>query len=59
MSDKLMYILNDDTQNCSFCRLQLLVDTFGHSTIDSKFNKSPQSCPQQIWNVIIKLNGLV
>ena len=23
---------NDDTQNCSICRLQLVVETFGHST---------------------------
>ena len=29
---KLMYIPNDETQNYSFCRLQLVVETFGHST---------------------------
>ena len=32
MADKLMYIPNDDTQSYPFCRLQLVVDTFGHST---------------------------
>ena len=31
-ADKLMFILNDDTQNYLFSRLQLLVETFGHST---------------------------
>ena len=37
----------DDTQNYPFCRLQLVIETFGHSTEltnYSKFNKSPQSC---------------
>ena len=27
-----MYIPNDDTQNYLFCRLQLVVETFGNST---------------------------
>ena len=31
MADKLMYIPNDDTQNSIFCKLQLLVEIFGHS----------------------------
>ena len=47
MADKLMYIANDDTQNCPFCRLQLVVETFGNSTKWTnqwKFNKSPQGC---------------
>ncbi len=30
MTDELMYIPNDDTQNYSFCKLQLVVETFGH-----------------------------
>ena len=41
-----MYISNDDTQNKPFCKLQLLVEKFGHSTYwtnQSKLNKSPQS----------------
>ena len=32
MTNKLMYISNDDSQNYPFCRLQLVVKTFGHST---------------------------
>ena len=32
MADKLMYIPNDDKQNCPFCRIQLVVETFEHST---------------------------
>ena len=32
MADKLMYILNDKTQNYPFCRLKLVVETFGNST---------------------------
>ena len=46
MGDTLMYNLNDDTQNYSFCRLQLVVEMFGHLTSwtnQSKFNNSPQS----------------
>ena len=33
MADKLMCIPNDDTQNYHFCRLQLVDETFEHSTI--------------------------
>ena len=32
MADKMMYIQNDDTQNYSLCRSQLVVETFIHST---------------------------
>ena len=32
MANKLMYTPNDDTQNYPFSRLQLEVETFGHST---------------------------
>ena len=32
MVDNLMYIPNDYTQNSLFCRLQLVVETFEHST---------------------------
>ena len=32
MADKLMYIPNNDKQNYPFCRLQILVEMFGHST---------------------------
>ena len=34
MNGKLMYIPNDDTQNHSFCRLQLVVETFKHPTYE-------------------------
>ena len=47
MANKLKYIPNDDTQNYYLCRLQLVVETFGHWTKwtnQSKFNKSPQGC---------------
>ena len=29
-----MYIPNDDIKNCPFCRLQLVVDTFGPTNKD-------------------------
>ena len=32
MSNKLIYIPNDNTQNYPFCRLQLVVESFKHST---------------------------
>ena len=47
MADKLMYIANDDTQYYPFFRLQLVVETFGYSSLvteQSKFTKSPRSC---------------
>ena len=33
MGDKLMYIPNDDTQNYHFFRLQLVLESFGHSNL--------------------------
>ena len=32
MAKKLMYIPNANTQNCPFYKLQLVIETFGHST---------------------------
>ena len=32
MADKLIFIPNEDTQNYSFCSLQLVVEKLGHST---------------------------
>ena len=32
MADKLMYIPNYNTQNYPLCRLQFVIETFGHST---------------------------
>ena len=49
MADKLMYIPNHDTQNSLFCRLQLLVETFGHSN-------SPMSPPSLAFNPCTKAN---
>ena len=48
MTDTLMYIPNDNTKNYPLCRLQLMVETFGHSTkwtSQLKFNKSKQFRP--------------
>ena len=36
MADKFMYILNDDTQNQTFCRLQEVVETFGQNSTSRK-----------------------
>ena len=33
MAVKLMYIPKDDSQNYSYCRLKLVVETFGYSTL--------------------------
>ena len=46
MVDTLMYIPNDDTQNYTFCKLQLVVEMFERFTCwtnQSKFIRSPQS----------------
>ena len=37
-----MYIPNDDTQNSLFCRVQLLVETFGHWMNQSNSLKDPK-----------------
>ncbi len=37
IADKLMYIPNDYTQYYTFCILQLMVETFGHSTNQKSF----------------------
>ena len=45
MADAFMYILNDDSQNYPFCRLQLVFEMFDHKIKKkkkSKLNKSPQ-----------------
>ena len=38
-----MYIPDYDTQNLQFYRLQLVVETFGHSTYESPFKKKWKS----------------
>ena len=45
MADKLMYIPYDDTQTNPFCRFQLVIETFGHSTHYNnqyKINRGPK-----------------
>ena len=44
MADKLMFIHNDDTQSFPFCRLQLVVEIFKHST--SKLTLVPKIVKQ-------------
>ena len=51
MTDKLTYITNNDTQNYSFCKLQLVVKTFNtqlNEPNQAKFNKSPKKLLSQI-----------
>ena len=38
LADKLMHILNNYIQNYPFCRLQLVIDTFGMDS-DTKLNE--------------------
>ena len=44
MADKLMYIPDNDTQNYFFCKLQLVVETFEHSTWWTNQLKLNKSC---------------
>ena len=40
----MIYIPNDDTQNNPFCRLQLVIEMFGHSTLwTNQFDESPKN----------------
>ena len=41
-ADKLMYIPNADTNSYPFCRLQLVVGTFGHLKFSKKFLSQPK-----------------
>ena len=47
MADKLMYIPNNVILNYSFCRLQLMVETFGYST-DEPTNQNLMKVPKVI-----------
>ena len=42
MADKLIYIPNDDAQNYPVCRLQSMVEMFGHSTLWTNHSNSPK-----------------
>ena len=55
MANKLIYIPKDITQNQPFCRLQLVVETFGHSTYELTNQKSSPQSYKEYENVIIKL----
>ena len=60
MADKLVYIPIDDKQNYTSFLLQLLVETFGHTTRlnnKSKFYKSPQGCEALIIEAKVILLG--
>ena len=46
MAYKFIYITNDNTQNYSFCRFQLVVETFGHSTFLTNKIKLNESTPK-------------
>ena len=45
MAEKLMYIPNANTQNCPFYKLQLVIETFGHST-NKPTNQNSIKVPQ-------------
>ena len=44
-----MYTSNDDTQNCPLCRLQLVVETFGHATNQNV---------KLLWNIFLSFPNL-
>ena len=53
MADKMLYIPNDDKQNAPFCRLQLIVQTFGHS-INKPANQNSIKIPKLLGQRIRK-----
>ena len=58
MADKFMYIPNGDTQNYPFSRLQLVVETFVHST-SMKIYQSPRLLSKRIRKRYHKTLGTV
>ena len=56
MVDKFMYIPTDDTQNYPFCRSNLAVETFEHST-NQNLLKPPTLVSQQIRKRFYKIFG--
>ena len=61
MSDKLMYIPNDDTQNYLYCRLQLVVKKRLDTQLNEPTNQISIKVPKVVksTNKKIKLWGLV
>ena len=53
MADKLMYLLNDDTQNYPFYRLQLVVETIGHSQMSLRSLRNIFEAMDQAINIKI------
>ena len=47
MANKLMYILNDNTQKYPFCRVKLVVETFEQSTYEQT-NQNPLKPPKWV-----------
>ena len=62
MTDKLMYIPNDGTQNHPFCRLRLVVETF-EVVVKESTNQNSIKCLKllslRVRKLYIKLFGLV
>ena len=55
MADKLVYIPNNDSQNYSFCNLQLVVETLDtqfKETTNQNFIKVPKVVKQRYYNSI-------
>ena len=48
MTDKLMFIPNDDTQNKSFCRLKLVTETFGQFQLNEQTNENSLKVPKVV-----------
>ena len=60
MADKLMYKPNNGVQHWPFCKIQLVVEMFGHSTYwtnQSKFNKSLKDVRKRIGKHYYKTLG--
>ena len=47
MTDKLLYIPNDDMQNCPFYRLQLMIETFD-TQLNELTNKNLMKVPKVV-----------
>ena len=55
LADELMFILTDSTQNYPFCRLLLVVETFGHSIYKPTTQKSQKLLRKRIRKRYYKL----
>ena len=48
MAYKLMYIPNNNTQNYPFCRLQLMVETYGQWALTESINQNLVKVPKVV-----------